>query len=94
MSNNVKLYKRPSGNFELEINSLLCKDNFSSTGFPAIMGEVNTYLTSITPDEGVDRLSSTFTDPSIAGLVYLNPNPVPASFDGTNSYLINYIDLT
>lgn len=89
--NTVILYQRPNNTFELEINSLTAKTDFTSAGFPAIVGEVSTYLLST---EGQERLSGVFNDVGDPDIVWNTLSPDPTAFDGSNAYRIKFIKQT
>jgi len=91
MANNVILYQRPNRAFELEINSLIAKSDFTSAGFPAVIGEASTYLLST---EGQARLSGNFSDLGDANITWITSTPTPTSFDGSNGYRIAFIKQT
>jgi len=87
MANKVSLFQRPNKKFELEINSLVCKSDYTSTTIKGVVAETNTFLATA---EGIERLSGVFNslDPNIQ---YLN-SVDSTSFDGTNYYKIAYIN--
>jgi hypothetical protein len=91
MANNVLLYQRPNRSFELEINSLIVKTDFTSNGFPAVLTEIDSYLVSA---EGQARLSGTFNDLGDFSISWITPSPSPSAFDGTYGYRINFVKQT
>jgi hypothetical protein len=89
MSNRVELYKFAT-NYELRINGLPCKEDFTGDNLTEIKEEVNTFLTS---EEGISRLSGTFPDPTDQFIEYINEAD-DINFDGTNNSKIFFIDKT
>lgn len=88
MANTVKLFWRPNLKFELEINSLICKDDFTSAGFDGVLSEVDTFLAS---DDGQARLSGSYQLEADQTITYVNLTD-STEFDGTNNYNITFID--
>lgn len=87
--NTVKLYWRPNQKFELEINSQVCKDDFTSAGFTDVIGEVNDFLTG---SNGVARLSGSYDSTSETVITYITADPTPASFDGSVGWRVEFVD--
>lgn len=89
MANHVELIKRPNNHYELVIDSLVAKTDFTSATYTGITGEVNTYLNTT---EGKLRLSGTFPDLANTDITWITPDHTPSAFDGSVAYKISFID--
>lgn len=69
MANFVKLYRRSNGKFDLVVNSLSAKENFTATTPAQAILEAQEFLAST---EGLARLSGIFVDLTFAGISYVN----------------------
>lgn len=87
MPNYVTIYKTPNG-CDLVINGLIAKSDFTDTSFPAIMTEVDAYLTS---SDGIARLVGSFDDLGDITITYTNTSD-GTDYDGTLNYKIRVID--
>lgn len=86
MANIIHLYRRFNGTFELEINSLMAKTDFTNKEYPAVLTEIHTYLAT---DEGKARLSGIFVDPGISTIFYSHSSEDSSAI---KDYNIQFID--